>query len=139
MPKKKSLRKLVDDVAVQLQKHVRLKEAVLNDGYVRCWYSGEMIHWKEADGCHYISRTHQATKILEENIHPGKKGLNLRAGRGDSLLHADYRRNMVEFYGEEFVDQLERSAREPIKYSRPDLEDQLKDLRKRNRELEAQL
>lgn len=138
MAKKKALRKLVDDYAVALQKHVRLKAAD-NNGFCECWSCGVKKHWKEMDGGHYISRVHQSTKILEENIHPQCKGCNLRSGKGDTLVTLNYRENMLDMYGEEFVLELEVLAKQPKKHSRPDLEEQLKDIRKRNRELEAEL
>lgn len=130
---------MVDDLAVALQKLVRLKEAVKNNGYCQCWYCGEWGHWKEMDGCHYVSRTHQATKVDEENIHPGCKGCNLRAGKGDSLLAYDYKRNMIEFYGEDFVLEIEQRARKPADHFRCDIEDRIKEVRAQCRELEKEL
>lgn len=139
MPKTKTLRKLVDDVAVALQRHVRLKEAVDNDGYCKCWSCGLVKHWKECDGGHFVSRNHQATKIMEENIHPQCKGCNLRSGKGDTLINLDYRRRMIEFYGEAFVIELEGMARHPADFNRMDLEQQLAELKAKNRELEKLL
>ena len=73
-PKKKvrgvkgmSYARLVDEIAKKLQKLVRLKAADEN-GMVKCWTSGESRHWKEMQGGHFISRKHQRTKIMEENI-----------------------------------------------------------------------
>ncbi len=138
MAKTKTLRKLVDDVAVALQRHIRLKAADIH-GYVHCCSCGVRKHWKEVDGGHFISRTHQATKIMEENIHPQCKGCNLRSGKGDTLVTLAYRNYMLDMYGEGFVIEMEGMARHPAEHFRPDLEDQLKELKAKNRELESQL
>jgi hypothetical protein len=39
-------------------------------------------------------------------------------------------------YGDDFCDEMLTSSRKPKKYLRADLEDMVKDLRKKNRELE---
>ena len=135
----KTLRKKVDDLAVAMQKLVRLKEAVQNDGYCKCVSCGIVKHWKECDGGHYISRNHQSTKVLEENIHPQCKGCNLKSGKGDTLVNIDYRNWMIEFYGEEFVEELEILARKPADHFGPDIEDQIKEVRAKCKELEKLL
>lgn len=135
----KTLRKRVDDLAVAMQKLVRLKEAVQNDGYCKCVSCGVVKHWKECDGGHYISRNHQSTKVLEENIHPQCKGCNLKSGKGDTLVNIDYRNWMIEFYGEEFVEELEILARKPADHFGPDIEDQIKEVRAKCKELEKLL
>ena len=137
MPKTKTLRKKVDELAVQMQKYVRLKEAVENGGYCTCVSCGVVKHWKEMDGGHYVSRNHQATKVMEENIHPQCKGCNLRSGKGDTLINLDYRKWMIDFYGEAFVIELEGMARHPANHFGPDIEDQIKELKRKNRELEG--
>jgi len=50
-----------------------------------------------------------------------------------------YRRYMVDMYGGKFVTHLEDSANNVVKRFRPDLVKEIKDLRARNRELEAEL
>jgi len=138
MAKTKTLRKLVDDVAVALQRLVRLK-AGNHEGYVRCVTCNAFKHWKEVDGGHFISRTHQATKIMEENIHPQCKGCNLRSGKGDTLVTLAYRKYMTEFYGEAFVIEMEGMARHPVKHDRIELEQLLKEYRATAREIEGNL
>ena len=138
MPKKKTLRKLVDDLAVAMQKLVRLKDAVKNGGYCTCVTCGAVRHWKECDGGHFVSRNHQATKVMEENIHPQCKGCNLRSGKGDTLVNLDYRKWMVEFYGEAFVIELEGMARHQANHFGPDIEDEIKKVRAQCKELERQ-
>jgi len=135
----KTLRKRVDDLAVAMQKLVRLKEAVQNDGYCKCVSCGIVKHWKKMDGGHYISRNHQSTKVLEENIHPQCKGCNLKSGKGDTLVNIHYRNWMIEFYGEEFVEELEILARKPADHFGPDIEDQIKEVKAKCKELQKLL
>ena len=43
---------------------------------------------------------------------------------------------MRSMYGDDFCDQMLVDSRKPIKYFRPDLEDMVKELRRKNKELE---
>tara|TARA_R110000765_G_scaffold27929_6_gene67671 strand:+ start:2990 stop:3466 length:477 start_codon:yes stop_codon:yes gene_type:complete len=140
-PKKKvrgvkgmSYARLVDEIAKKLQKLVRLKAADEN-GMVKCWTSGHVKHWKEMQGGHFISRKHQRTKIMEENIHPQTASQNLY-GMKDSLTVLNYRQAMCDFYGKDYVEWLEKEARLPLKTPRPELEDTYYELVKRCKELE---
>ena len=143
-PKKKirgvrgmSYGRLVDEIAKKLQKIVRLKAADEN-GMVKCWTSGEVRHWKEMQGGHFISRKHQRTKIMEENIHPQTPSQNLY-GMKDSLTVLNYRREMVEFYGKNFVEWLELEAKQPLETPRPELEDLYYELVTQAKDLEAKI
>lgn len=139
--KKKTLRALIDDVAKLLQKHVRLKAAVAADknGFIECVSCNKWFHWKDMQGGHWIERGKQATKIMEENIHPQCKGCNQYGMRHRTHVREGYSKFMRDMYGDDFCDQMLVDSRKPIKYFRPDLEDMVKDLRKKNKELESQL
>lgn len=134
--KAKSLAKVVDDLAVAMQKHVRLKEAD-SMGFCTCWTCGTRKHWKEMQGGHFIERS-KAHKVLEENIHPQCPYCN-HYGMKKASVVLTYRRAMVDMYGEKFVSNLEATANNPVKRYRADVLAELKDLRARNRELEAGL
>jgi len=139
--KKKTLRALIDDVAKLLQKHVRLKAAVAADknGFIECVSCNKWFHWKDMQGGHWIERGKQATKIMEENIHPQCKGCNQYGMRHRTHVREGYSKFMRDMYGDDFCDQMLIDSRKPIKYFRPDLEDMVKELRRKNRELEANL
>ena len=139
--KKKTLRALIDDVAKLLQKHVRLKAAVAanKDGFIECVSCNKWFHWKDMQGGHWIERGKQATKIMEENIHPQCKGCNQYGMRHRTHVREGYSKFMRDMYGDDFCDQMLIDSRKPIKYFRPDLEDMVKELRRKNRELEANL
>lgn len=139
--KKKTLRALMDDVAKLLQKHVRLKAAVAADknGFIECVSCNKWFHWKDMQGGHWIERGKQATKIMEENIHPQCKGCNQYGMRHRTHVREGYSKFMRDMYGDDFCDQMLIDSKKPIKYFRPDLEDMVKELRRKNRELEANL
>ena len=139
--KKKTLRALIDDVAKLLQKHVRLKAAVAanKDGFIECVSCNKWFHWKDMQGGHWIERGKQATKIMEENIHPQCKGCNQYGMRHRTHVREGYSKFMRDMYGDDFCDQMLVDSKKPIKYFRPDLEDMVKELRRKNRELETNL
>ena len=139
--KKKTLRALIDDVAKLLQKHVRLKAAVAanKNGFIECVSCNKWFHWKDMQGGHWIERGKQATKIMEENIHPQCKGCNQYGMRHRTHVREGYSKFMRDMYGDDFCDQMLIDSKKPVKYFRPDLEDMVKDLRKKNKELESQL
>ena len=139
--KSKSMARLVDDLAVALQKHVRIKAAD-SSGYVSCVTceaqgKRTVKHWKEMQGGHFIERG-KAHKTLEENIHPQCPYCNQYGMKKASVVLA-YRRYMVGCYGERFVKSLEATANDVVKRCRADVEAEIKDINRRNRELEAQL
>ena len=136
MGKTKTLNRLANDLAVAMQKHVRLKAADSN-GLCQCVTCGKRKHWKEMHGGHFIERG-KAHKTLEENIHPQCPYCNQYGMKKASVVLA-YRRYMVDLYGEKFVKFLEDTANDVVKRFRPDLVAEIKDLRARNNELEAQL
>jgi hypothetical protein len=139
--RKKTLRALIDDVAKLLQKHVRLKAAVSADknGFIECVSCGKWYHWKNMQGGHWIERGKQATKIMEENIHPQCAGCNQYGMRHRTHVREGYSKYMRNMYGDDFCDEMLSNSRKPKKYLRADLEDMVKDLRKKNKEFESEL
>ena len=132
--KTKTIAGLVEDAATILQRIVRMKAAD-ESGYCQCVTCGRVGHWKEMDGGHYISRTYTQHKLREENIHPQCKGCNRFAHK----IHDDYARYMRETYGAEFVDWLSDTKRQTKKYSRPEIEDLIVELKAREKELKKNL
>ena len=128
MKKKKTIAKLVDDAAVILQRIVRMKAADEN-GYAGCVTCGRVLHWKDMDGGHFISRTYTAHKLREENIHPQCKGCNGFRG-GEYQAYTLY---MIDTYGREFVDELMATKRETKKWLRQDIIEHIEELRRYER------
>lgn len=117
--KLKSIARLRNDVADLVQRLVRLKAADSN-GMVKCWTCPTVKHWKEMQGGHFIERGKTATKMLEENIHPQCPGCNMYGMKQASKI-LDYRREMVAWYGEEFVQWLEDEAKQTVRHTRQEL------------------
>ena len=128
----KTIRALVNDIAEQMQKLVRLKAADEN-GYVNCVTCSTVDHWTQMDGGHYIKREKRKHVLLEENIHPQCRKCNRFLGGNDSK----YTLYMIDMYGRDFVDWLHATASEVVKEFRPDLEDKLFEVKAQVRELET--
>jgi len=129
--KPKTIAHLVDDAAVLLQKLVRMKAAD-EYGYAICVCCGKREHWKLMDGGHFISRKWIATKIMEESINPSCKRCN-------GFLHGNlvpFTLYMIEFYGKDFVEELQIKKNEIKKYTRDEIAEITKDFKERIKELE---
>tara|TARA_R110000868_G_scaffold207972_5_gene457114 strand:+ start:1390 stop:1812 length:423 start_codon:yes stop_codon:yes gene_type:complete len=139
--KTKTIAKVVEECAKALQKVVRMKAAIAEDinGYVTCVSCGEKRHWKELDAGHYFSRCDKSVKLMEENIHPQCKGCNIKMSHGDTKVVSAYRRYMVEMYGEDFLEYLEKLAWTPKKFDRAEIEALTKDLKAQIKEYEMYL
>ena len=127
--KPKTTAKLINEAAELLQKLVRMKAAD-DQGYCACVPSGEVRHWTEMQGGHFIERGKSYSKLMEENIHPQTPGENCFGMKRASTV-LKYRRYMVDMYGEEFVTELEDKAREnpPIKRYKADMLDMVQSLK----------
>jgi hypothetical protein len=132
--KPKSIARLRNDVADLVQRLVRLKAADSN-GMVKCWTCDTVKHWKEMQGGHFIERGKTATKMLEENIHPQCPGCNMYGMKHASKV-LDYRREMVAWYGEEFVSWLENESKKTIRHNRQELQLLLADYTKQVKHFE---
>ena len=118
-PKKakvKTIAQELDAAAVLCQRMVRLKAAD-DDGMCVCWSCGKPGHWSEMQGGHFIERKKTATKADEANIHPQHSNCNLWEMKKASTV-LDYRRKMVDYYGEAFVNDLIARSKQTFKPSR---------------------
>ena len=134
MRKKKTTAKLVDDLAVLLQKLVRLKAGKDTHGWYNCITCQALTHWKKGDGAHYISRTYSFTKVLEENIHASCKRCNLV---DDVYVRDAYNEYMWDTYGKAYIEDLKIRAKKPYKHDRIETEERIKEVRKQIKELES--
>lgn len=132
--KKKSIGKLVDQVATRLQLLVRLKAA--NDqGFCNCVTCGAYKHYKDLQGGHYIPRGCSETKLMEENVHPQCQSCNGFGMKYGSAAQA-YTLYMQDMYGREFVEHLIecQKAKRPVKWSRSELDEMLISINEQIRE-----
>jgi uncharacterized alpha-E superfamily protein len=120
LAKTKTISQEAESVAVLLQKLVRLKAADLH-GFCVCVTCEAKKHWKEMQGGHFIERGKLSTKLLEENIHSQCASCNHWGMKRASTV-LSYRRYMVEMYGQKFVNNLEKEAKQIKKFTRSELE-----------------
>jgi len=121
--KKKSIAKRVEDVAVLIQKYVRLKAAD-DDGWVTCVTCGVVRQWNDQmQGGHFIERSYLGTKLLEENINPQCSTCNGPFGGTASSNPIQYTFYMEDTYGREFIEELEVLKQESRKYYTQEVED----------------
>lgn len=114
--------RLIDKLDKVFSQYIRLKDATPGTGYVRCFTSGRVYHWRDIQCGHYCSRRNMATRWSVMNCHPQSMEQNVFQ-HGNLLV---YRRRMVETYGEQAVDELEARARTVKKWSTAELEQMVK-------------
>lgn len=120
--KKTPRRKALDAI----QKLARVSEADDN-GYCQCVSCGTLAHWSEMDGGHYIPKGNSSYWSLDiRNVHPQCKGCN-GYGMKFGTAAQEYTKWMIDYYGREFVDQMERDKRNTVKYYKKDYEEMTKD------------
>jgi len=109
-----------------LQKLVRLK-ASDDNGYCACITCGKLDKWHSMDGGHFISKSHSSYWALrEECVHPQCKACN-GWGMTYGTSQIAYTRWMIDYYGEDFVDEMIETKRHPIKFYKKDYLDMIKD------------
>jgi len=85
------------------------------------------LHWKDADGGHYIAKGSSSYWALEiENVHPQCKGCNC-FGMSKGSAEGQYTLWMIDMYGEDFVRQMHQDKRKLKKMYKQDYEDMLKE------------
>lgn len=104
-----------------LQKLARLKAADDN-GYCQCVSCGQYHHWKEMDGGHFISKAHSSYWALrEECVHPQCKRCN-GWGMKFGTATQQYTVWMIDYYGQDFVDEMLATTKKSVKIYKKDYE-----------------
>jgi len=134
MPKPKTVGKLKQEAATLLQKLVRMKYADDN-GMCQCVTCGKVDLYKYMDGGHFVSRRHNATLLVEENIHPQCKGCNKhKNGNIDS-----YSVFMIDTYGLDAMKELVALKHQPRKFTDTELLELIAEYKRRIKEQEQRL
>lgn len=121
-----------------LQKLVRIK-AANDNGLCQCVSCGTWHHWKDMDGGHWIPKgASSALALVEENIHPQCKGCNGFGMKYGSAAQ-NYTLWMVDYYGREFVDELEARKKEVRKIYKSDYQEMIKDWSEQIKEHEKRI
>lgn len=129
--KRKTIAQKVEQAAALLQKYVRMKAADHN-GYCECVTCGTKTLWYEGmQGGHFIGRGSISTKLMEENVNPQCVRCNKYLS-GNITAYTLY---MIDMHGREFVDELQRLKHVPKKYKRDEVEEIIRDLKQKIKEL----
>ena len=85
-----------------------------DSGSVRCCTCPTVKHWKEMHCAHYVERTKTATRWLEENLRPACPSCNVYRKEHHKR---EFTLVMLDAYGRDFVDELNRISRKVCKPS----------------------
>ena len=120
-PKLKPISKLKKEVRRLFSEYIRLRDALLTTGdslYVNCITCSKLIPIKQAQAGHFIDCRHSATLFDEANVHAQCARCNVYLD-GNIL---EYRRQIINKYGEGYDIQLEEKAMQAKKFTRSELE-----------------
>lgn len=112
-----------------IQKYVRLRDSD-EKWYWNCIVTGQRLHYKKANGWHYISASYKKTALNPDNIHLQSPGSNKAMSMWDKTADYHlrlYRENLIKKIGLDRVLKLEKEHEERkykvFKWNKWDLED----------------
>ncbi len=114
--------KLKKDVWELFSKYIRLRDCLETTGcasFGLCITCGKKNHFKLLQAGHFISGRHNANLFSEKGVHAQCYNCNINL-KGNTL---EYRRKIIEKYGEGYDEVLEREAQEIKKFTVSDLEE----------------
>ena len=98
-----------------------------NAGYCKCVSCGKLVHWKDADGGHFLPKGSSSRWALEpENIWAQCKSCNAWKMKHGSA-EAQYTLHMIDFYGRDFVDHMLATKNEVHKLYAADYREMIAD------------
>lgn len=116
----KSISKLKKELDKWFSLYIRLRDS--NDlGMVKCFTSGRVYHYKKIQAGHFMSRKHLATRWCEMNVQPQSAADNL-FGQGEQYI---FGLNLDTKYGEGTAEELQYKARQTVKLTRVDYEEEI--------------
>lgn len=116
----KSISKLKKELDKWFSLYIRLREAT-PEGMVQCFTSGRVYHYKQIHAGHFMSRRYLATRFCEINVQPQSPADNL-FGQGEQYK---FGLNLDLKYGEGTAEELQYKARQTVKLSRVDYEEEI--------------
>ena len=117
---KKTISKLKKELDKWFSLYIRLREAT-PEGMIQCFTSGRVYHYKQMHAGHFMSRRHLATRWCEINVQPQSPADNL-FGQGEQYK---FGLNLDIKYGEGTAEELQYKARQTVKLSRVDYEEEI--------------
>lgn len=117
--------------------YIRLRDCLLTTGladYGKCITCQKTIPKSLLQAGHFISGRHNANLFSERGTHAQCYNCNINL-RGNTL---EYRRQIIKLYGKGADEELEREARQIVKFTVSDLEALKKDLQEKIAKLEVE-
>jgi len=99
---------------------IRLRDADYM-GFVKCYTSGRLYHYKNIHAGHFISRKCLSTRWCEVNVQPQSAADNL-FGQGEQYK---FSKALDSEYGEGTAEELQQKSRQMLKLSRIDYEEKI--------------
>jgi len=132
--KVKSISSLKKKVWVEFSRYIRLRDCLKTTGcasFGLCITCGKRYHFKLLQAGHFIPGRHNANLFSEKGTHAQCYNCNINLG-GNTL---EYRRKIIEMYGEGYDEILEEEARQIRKFTPSELEELMAYYQEKNREL----
>jgi hypothetical protein len=117
----KSISKLKKELDKWFSLYIRLRDAT-PEGMVQCFTSGRIYHYKQIHAGHFMSRKHLGTRWCEMNVQPQSPKDNL-FGQGEQW---QFGLKLDAKYGIGTAEELQYKAKQTIKMSRIDYEEEIR-------------
>lgn len=133
--KKKSIKTLKAKVVVAHSRYIRLRDCLETTGspeWGECVTCGATKSFDELDAGHFIQGRHNANLFSERGCHAQCRTCN----RFKNGMMLEYRRQIVEMYGEGADLELEAEAKKIKKFTIPELEGLIEYYRQKIKEVE---
>ena len=135
--KKKTLTKVKGDLWKLFSIYIRMRDGLKTTGTIHfglCITCGKRYHFKLLQAGHFIPGRHSSNLFSERGVHAQRYNCNVNL-RGNTL---EYRRKVIELYGEGADLELEEEARQIRKFVVPELEEMIIDYKEKIEELKTQ-
>uniref|UniRef100_A0A6H2A2S0 Putative lambda recombination protein n=1 Tax=viral metagenome TaxID=1070528 RepID=A0A6H2A2S0_9ZZZZ len=119
--KRKSLSKVKKDCWDLFSRYIRLRDCLKTTGcssFGLCVTCDKRYHFKLLQAGHFISGRKNANLFSEEGTHAQCYNCNINL-RGNTL---EYRRKIIQMYGEGYDEVLEKESQKVVKITIPDIE-----------------
>ena len=113
MPYKNKYKKSANE---WFSRFIRLRDTSHIDGFAQCITCKKKKHPKDGDAGHFVSRSHNATLFLEDNVHFQCKACNNPNWNAGGTAKV-YREVMIDMYGEDVVLEIEKTSLIPKRFT----------------------
>lgn len=133
--KRRTVSKAKKDLWQVFSYYIRLRDCIKTTGtraFGLCITCSRRYHIKVLQAGHFVSGRHNGNLFSERGVHAQCYNCNINL-RGATL---EYRRKIIEMYGEGADEELEAEARKIMKFTIPELDDMRDHYKQKIKELE---